>query len=173
MADLTGKSEQTPTDQYIDGAVPLRITSCRTCGIVFALPLKVYAERLDAGGSITCPNGHPMLLLESKIAAGDLLALSVRLVADLSQARHEVEAMRGRLIRATPSTPAADAAPLTPEELLRRVNMLVSRAAIRGDRDRRICTFCGKLYKGNTTFKKHLRNQHAPAIASLPPVAFF
>jgi hypothetical protein len=171
MADLTGKSEQ-PAPQYIDAATPLRITTCPDCGIVFALPLAVFLERVAAGGVVSCPNGHPVILGKPKIAPGDTLALSASLVAELAQMRHELAVARGALLRATPVSPAREAAPATPEEILRRINLLVSRVRFVGRESRRLCALCGKNFQNNYSFKRHLQEQHAEKIAALPADAF-
>jgi hypothetical protein len=178
MTDLTSQPDQSGARatrassalEFCDADTPLRITACPDCGIVFALPLALYLDRVAAGGVVSCANGHPILLGRPKIADGDTLALSAHLVAELNQTRHELAQARGALLRAASPAPTAEVAP-TPAEISRRVNLLTSRA--RGDgRRRSICHLCGKSLQSGSSFKRHLQRQHAAEIAALPAGAF-
>lgn len=47
--------------------VQLTQIECGQCGIVFAMPEKVRAERQKNGNNFYCPNGHPRVYRESDL----------------------------------------------------------------------------------------------------------
>lgn len=44
----------------INETVSLEATTCAACGVVFAFPHSLMEARRDNGGTMYCPNGHPL-----------------------------------------------------------------------------------------------------------------
>ena len=46
------------TQTLLATGLTLEVTSCCMCGVEFAVPAKMIAEKREIGGSLYCPNGH-------------------------------------------------------------------------------------------------------------------
>jgi len=86
-------------------ATVLEVDDCCVCGVMFALPARLLANRRKQGGSFYCPNGHSLMfskpenerLREQLQAEKDRAA---RLAAERDQAEASLKAQKAATTRA-------------------------------------------------------------------------
>lgn len=90
----------------------LTTMSCGQCGVPFAIPEFMRAEKQESGGTWYCPNGHPRVYGEcdsdkyrkerdAAIRARDLARVSAQAAQDQARAaRRQVSTLKGQLTRA-------------------------------------------------------------------------
>ncbi len=162
--------EPAPPAGPVEGTTYLRLTDCPECGVVFGLPMRLWAERFKRkGGQVTCPNGHAVPVPPAAVKAGDVLMVNVYLLGELRQVRHELATTRATLARMPlPPTPAGT---VDKAESERRVNLLVSRAE-RNVLGKPVCRLCGKSLPSPHDFKTHLKRKHADYVTTAPAALF-
>jgi len=151
----------------IDVMNRLRITSCPTCGVIFALPQQLWSQCVNDGSEIFCPSGCHIELRDTEETRGSLAILNVELLAQITQTKHELETARDRIAR----LPHPPQAPISAEELSRRIELTASRASHIKGLDP-ICLYCGKPSSNRSSLRAHLMRKHAEAISNLPASCF-
>ena len=159
-------SAPTGLSESIDALNRLRITSCDDCGVMFALPQQIWAQRVNDGGEIYCPNGHRTELRDASESGENLAIMNVELLTELTQRTHELRMAQNEIAR----LPHPAESPIGEAELKRRIELSASRA-MRLERGRPICIYCGRTFKGSG-FRVHLRREHSETISNMPAVCF-
>ena len=152
--------------ESIDVLNRLRITSCPSCGIVFALPQHVWSQRLNDFSAIHCPNGDVIELRDTPESRENLAIINIELLTEIAQTRHELVTARHEIAR----LPHPPESPISEAELKRRIELTASRAP-RLERGRPICIHCGKTFAASG-FRVHLKREHAETISTLPASCF-
>ncbi len=67
----------------VTNPMTLTITDCCVCGVNFAVPERLLANRREAGGSFYCPNGHSLVFTKTRA-----MQLEDELKATKARARH-------------------------------------------------------------------------------------
>jgi coenzyme F420-reducing hydrogenase gamma subunit len=156
-----------PVEASMSETTHLKLESCPSCHLVFAMSAEFYARQLQRRQAIFCPAGHGFTLTETPARRVDLIAENLRVNKELRQSRRDVERLRSELLR----RPAPAPSPIDEQEFKRRVELLVNRAE-REEYGKPVCRFCGKKTPANYRFKEHLKRTHAEAIRELP-ASFF
>jgi|GEM_PF-3052794 len=163
----------------VDATMRLRVLTCEHCGVPFAMPLTMFLAKTHLGSLAYCPGGHSQKLRRESLAKADLLFAAQYLADELTQRTYELQAACFEIARlkiASPPAVTAPAAPVEGKELLRRINLEISRALIRASHSFKsrspVCTRCGKLFANRRSFKNHLERFHAADIAAMPATAY-
>jgi ribosomal protein S27E len=169
---MTDTETNSPT--HIDAVNRLRLDSCPSCGIVFALPTELFSRRVASRENIFCPGcAHKIALAPGGLGSVDALVMNAQLVTDLRQRTHERDQF-ANLLAQMPPRPQGE---ITEEELLRRIRYVMNRAKIaeavegRGY-GRLVCMFCEGLYRTRASLQAHLKRDHLDSLRTLAPEFF-
>ena len=125
--------------QTLERTTVLESTTCANCGVMFAMPKKMLAERREDGASFYCPNGHSLVFKATE---------AQRLRKQLESTQQQVQQAYGYATHERDQRQAAERS----NAALRGVITKTKKRAAAG-----VCQCCNRTFQD---VARHMANQH-------------
>ena len=143
----------------LEAVTLLHICQCGSCGILYAVPLVTYAQRVEQSAAIYCPNGHSNVATPQRFNG-----TPAGMVEELQQLRCENLQFKRIVASFGPCV-------LTKKEISRRAVILSERQETL-EYGHVLCPFCGQRKRHRNALRNHLYRQHLEDLKIEPAETF-